>query len=141
MKIIAEAVRQTVADPKRVFELWSDINNWNKFDESVEWAQLDKTFDVGSHFILKPRGGPKVKASIVSLEPDKEFTNTSQMPGAVLRFSHATTRRDGCVDIRITISIDGPLSWFWIRILGKDQRRALEKSIINLARLAEKKTA
>jgi hypothetical protein len=139
MKILAEATQQTNASPKQIFEIWSDINNWSQFDESVEWAQLHEEFKAGSHFILKPKGGPKVTATIVSAEHNREFTNTSRMPGAVLKFAHNIIKKNGHVYVQVTISIEGPLSWLWAKILGKDQKRALEKSILNLVRLAEEK--
>jgi hypothetical protein len=141
MKVLAKTTQQTIADPEAIFQLWLDVNNWNKFDESVEWARLDEAFSPGNHFSLKPKGGPKVKATIVSVKHNREFTNTSQMPGAELKFIHTVIKKSGSTSVSVIISIDGPLSWLWSRILGKDQQSGLEKSVSNLIRLAEKKSS
>jgi hypothetical protein len=138
MKTIARSIQSTKASPTAIFQLWQDVNNWNIFDESVEWAHMTGEFKRGGVFRLKPKGGPKVNATIVSVENNREFTNTSKMPGAQLKFSHVVAQEDGVTAVSVVISITGPLEWFWAKILSRNQPMELEKSVTNLIHLAEK---
>jgi hypothetical protein len=87
---------------------------------------------------LKPKGGPKVKATILVVEPNKRFIDVSNLPGAKLKFDHAITQQSGTTTVSIVMTLNGPLSRLWAKILGKNQQADLEKSTANLIAKAEK---
>lgn len=83
MIALARTVQTTGAKPEAIFALWSG------FDDGIEWAELDDTFAAEAHYTLRPKGGPKVSATIEVVEPSRCFIDVSHLPGAKLRFDHA----------------------------------------------------
>jgi hypothetical protein len=137
MKILAQTTMQTKAPAISIFKLWSDVNNWKDFDDGIEWSRLISDFSIGAHYTLKPKDGPKVKATIIQIDPAKRFVDVSRLPAAKLNFDHSLTTNDGQTIISITISISGPLSIVWAKILGKNMQSDLENSTANLIKKAE----
>ena len=138
MKILAQTTQSTQATPEAIFKLWADVDHWADYDEGIEWAKLTDTFSAGGNYTLKPKGGPKVKANILMVEPNKRFIDVSHLVGAKLKFDHAITHQEGVTKVTVVMTIGGPLSWLWIKILGKNQQSDLEKSTANLLAKAEK---
>ena len=138
MKTIAKTIQQTKASPETIFNIWADIDGWSDFDQGIEWAKLTDTFTTGGHYTLKPKGGPKVKATITLVKPNEKFIDVSHLPGAKLIFDHTISTRNDATEISITMTLHGPLTWLWVKVLGKDQQADLEKSTANLIVKAEK---
>lgn len=46
---------------EQMWRLFADVNGWHTWDRGVEYAQLNGAFEQGSHILLKPKGGPKIK--------------------------------------------------------------------------------
>src|SRR5690349_9572317 len=109
MTVIAEAHAASTAAPDRFFARWADMATWPEWNTDTEWVRLDGPFATGSTGQLKPKGGPKVRFTIESLT-DTAFVDVSHLLGARLVFDHAITRDgDGGSQIRVTISMTGPL--------------------------------
>ncbi len=140
MKILAQTTQQTLATPEAIFKLWADVNHWADYDPGIEWAKLTDSFAVGGHYTLKPKGGPKVKATIVVVEPPKHFVDISHLLGAKLKFDHRLTQQADMNTVTVIMTISGPLSWVWAKLLGKNQQADLEQSTANLIAKAEKTT-
>jgi hypothetical protein len=139
MKRLAQTTHITAATPEVIFKLWEDIDNWADYDHGIEWAKLTDGFTVGGQYILKPKGGPKVKATILVVEPASRFVDVSHLVGANLKFDHRLANRNGTTATSITITISGPMSWLWARILDKNQQADLDRSTANLIAKAEKR--
>jgi hypothetical protein len=140
MKILAQTTQQTKAAPEAIFALWSDINHWTDYDNGIEWAKLTDSFKAGSHYTLKPKGGPVVKATIRIVEPNQRYIDVSHLLGAKLQFDHSITQQTGVTSVHIVMTISGPLRWVWTQILGKNQQADLEQSTSSLIAKAEKIT-
>lgn len=138
MKTLAQTTQQTKATPEAIFKLWADINNWADYDHGIEWAKLTDSFTTGGHYTLKPKGGPKVKATILVVELNKRFVDVSHLIGAKLKFDHSITQQAGVNTVTVVMTISGPLSRLWVKILGKNQQADLEQSTANLIAKAER---
>lgn len=137
MKLLAQTSLTTSASPQAVYALWADVNNWHTFDDGIEWAKLNGPFAEGATYTIKPKGGPKVKATVVTDQPPTRFIDVSHLWGAKLRFDHTITTTEGISTVEIINTIDGPLAWLWAKILGKDQQADLERSVQKLVATAE----
>lgn len=138
MITLAKIHQTTKAKPAAIFNLWADVDHWADYDESIEWAKLTDTLEEGGKCTVKPKGGPKVKATISTIEQNQRFINVSHLLGAKLMFDHGLSQQNGQTIVAITVTINGPLSWLWAKILGKNQQTELEKSTANLIKKAEK---
>jgi uncharacterized protein YndB with AHSA1/START domain len=85
-----EASATTEAQPEAVWELWADVGNWKEWDPGVEGSSIDGPFAEGTRYVLKPKGGPKVKAVLTDVRPGEGFSDRTRLPLANLDFS---TRR------------------------------------------------
>ena len=137
MIILAKTQQTTTAKPADNFNLWADVNHWTDYDPGIEWAELQGTFTEGSNYTIKPKGGPKVKATILTLETNRRFIDVSHLFGASLAFDHTLDRYNNQTRVGITATLHGPLAWVWAKILGKNQQADLEESTVNLIKKAE----
>jgi len=132
-----EASATTEAQPEAVWELWADVGNWKEWDPGVEGSSIDGPFAEGTRYVLKPKGGPKVKAVLTDVRPGEGFSDRTRLPLANLDFFHKTERvgEGTCVTHRVEIS--GPLSFAFARLMGRGFEEGLPETVRNLARLAE----
>jgi polyketide cyclase/dehydrase/lipid transport protein len=135
---LTEAQTRSTAEPSAFFERWEDMASWPEWNMDMEWVRLDGPFAAGSTGVLKPKGGPKVKFVIDSLVPDREFVDVSLLVGARLTFRHTVERLDGggC-EVRVLVTIAGPLGWLWARILGGGMRASTQPDLERLAAVCE----
>lgn len=99
----------------------SDIPNWNKWDDELEYTQIDGNAAKGSKFILKPKGSPKVSMSIEDFVPPFRFVDLSHLPLGKMRTTHEFTQNGSKTEINITMEIWGPLGFLWRKVIGKKQ--------------------
>jgi hypothetical protein len=134
----AEAHASSSAPPSAFFARWADMATWPEWNTDTEWVRLDGPFTAGSTGVLKPKGGPKVKFVIATLVADREFTDVSLLAGARLTFRHLIEPLpEGGSTVRVTVTLAGPLGWFWNLVLGKGLRASLGPDLGRLAIAAE----
>lgn len=138
MITLAKTTQHTKASPKAIFALWADVDHWADYDDGIEWVKLTDKFKPGGHYVIKPKGGPKVKSDIVIAQPNKHFVDISRLMGAKLKFDHTLTQQSGATTVDIVMTVSGPLAWFWAKVLGKNQQADLEKSTAQLIAKAER---
>lgn len=138
MITIAEAHASSSAPPSAFFARWADMATWPEWNTDTEWVRLDGPFTAGSTGVLKPKGGPKVKFIIAALVADREFTDVSLLAGARLTFRHLIEPlpEGGCT-VHVTVTLAGPLGWFWNLLLGKSLKASLRPDLDRLAIAAE----
>jgi|ERR1022692_405527 hypothetical protein len=138
MMTIAEAQASSSAPPSAFFARWADMATWPEWNTDTDWVRLDGPFAAGATGVLKPRGGPKVKFVVGTLEPGREFTDISLLAGARLTFRHLTEAMPGGgTVVRVTVTMTGPLAWLWKLILGKGLKASLQPDLDGLAAAAE----
>lgn len=87
--------------------------------------------------MLKPQGGPKIKFTISALEENRRYADTSRFPGATLVFDHTVEERDGETYLAARVTVTGPLSWIWARILRSGFETGVQKGLDQLVALVE----
>jgi hypothetical protein len=138
MITVAEAHASSSAPPSAFFARWADMATWPEWNTDTEWVRLDGPFSAGSTGVLKPKGGPKVKFVIATLVADREFTDVSLLAGARLTFRHLIEPLpEGGSRVHVTVTLAGPLGWFWNLVLGKGLRASLRPDLGRLAIAAE----
>jgi hypothetical protein len=134
---LAIAHATSTAAPEEFFAKWTDHSSWPDWSPGSEWAKIDGPVAVGTTGALKPKGGPKTKFTIGALEPDQEYTDISHFPGARLTFQHLAERKGDQTDLRVRVTIDGPLGWLWARILGGGFSTSVPADLNRLVALVE----
>lgn len=120
----------------QVWAVWSDVNQWHRWQDDIEYATLDGPFAAGSTFRFKPRGGPAMNLELTDVVAGKSFTDLTRFPLARMLDSHELRERDGQVEVRTTITLHGPLAFLWrklvvdgiVRDLPMQTERLLERA-------------
>jgi hypothetical protein len=132
-----QAVVRTKASPEQVWALWTDVATWSRWDRDVEASQLDGPFVLGTRGVLTPRGGPKTRFVLTSVEPHVGFTNRSSLPLGTLDFIHTLRVEGGETVIEHRVEMKGPLTFLFRRLVGAGIARGLPGTVAQLARTAE----
>ncbi|MCA9935450.1 MAG: SRPBCC family protein [Ardenticatenaceae bacterium] len=133
----AEHTIVTDASKEAVWQLWADAENWKVWDKGVEWCRMEGEFKVGTQYMLKPVGGPKVKAIITECQPFKRFVDVTNLPLAKMAFAHELVEEKDGLHVTHRVTITGPLSFLFAQLIGKDTARDLPETMGRLARMAK----
>ncbi|PKF73831.1 SRPBCC family protein [Chryseobacterium sp. PMSZPI] len=123
---------------EQIWKLTTDIDHWKNWDETVEDSKLLGEFKVGEYFMLKPKGGPKVKIKLVEIIPFKKFTDQTSFPLAKMYGEHFYEETEDGLKITVTMTMKGLLSKIWIKLVANDIVKSLPEDIINQIKNAKK---
>jgi hypothetical protein len=54
---------------EKLYQAITDINNWNKWDNGLEFTKLEGIAKRGASFTLKPKGEPTIRMTIDEIQP------------------------------------------------------------------------
>jgi len=103
----------------QIWKVWADVNQWHAWQNDIEYAKLDGAFAAGNRFTLKPKGGPRVGIQILKAETNRSFTDLTRFPLAKMYGEHEFVEAREGLQIRTSISIEGPLSLLWRKLVAE----------------------
>lgn len=104
--------------------LWdaqTNVNEWPAMFGDLEWTKLEGPAKLGKEFHLKPKGGPKVRLTIVRCERPSAFADLSHLPLCKMTFQHTFTPTPDGVRIDLDLRMHGPLTFLWKKVIGAKQ--------------------
>ena len=122
---------------ERIWAVWINVNQWHEWQPDIEEAKIEGEFKIGNTFMLNPKGGPKVTIEIIEVVPFKHFTDLTRFPGARMYGSHEFIAHGDELEIKTTMSIEGPLSFLWRKLVAEGVANGMPEqteSLINTAR-------
>lgn len=122
--------------PDDIWAVWTDINNWPRWQSDVEYCQLEGEFRVGSYFMLKPKGVPAVKIAITEVDEKKSFTDCTKFFGAKMVSTHSMEIKDGGVVLSHKLIVTGPLRWLWIKLVAQNVADTISEEMDALVAIA-----
>jgi hypothetical protein len=125
------------SDPERVFALYENVANWKQWDPDVASSSISGPFAAGTTGKLKPTNGPEAKIKIVSVEKNKSFTVQSRLPLCTMTFEHELFPVKGATRVVHRVSFNGPLSFFFGRVVGNQIRKGLPGTLLGLKQAVE----
>ncbi|MBL8022106.1 MAG: polyketide cyclase [Leptospirales bacterium] len=108
-----------------LWKVWSDVNQWHTWQTDLDFARLEGPFVAGNSFLLRPKGGPEIKIQLLSVQENREFTDLTRFPLARMYGAHEFLEQDGELEIKTTISIEGPLAFLWRKLVAEDVANSL----------------
>lgn len=120
---------------EKIWDLWSSIESWPTWNEKLDYCKPMGPFEKGCQFILKPKAGPKATISIVDLKKGEFFTDCTKFPGAKMYGHHQMIEENGKLRLTTSMSISGPLSFLWRKIVAEKVALSLEAETEKLAEL------
>ncbi len=137
MTELGRGAASSSADPAAFFARWVEHDTWPQWSPDTEWVRVEGPVAVGSRGVLKPRGGPRVKFVISACTPGREYTDTSVLPGARLVFQHTAAPEGTGSRLDVLVTISGPLSWLWAKVMGGGFRDSAQADLDRLVALVE----
>ncbi len=110
---------------EQLWKLFSNVNQWHLWDKGVEYARMEGDFEIGNSFILKPKGGPKVKIELVDVLKNKQFTDCTKFPLAKMYGEHLFEEVPEGLRITTTMKVEGFLGFLWRKIVAQGIADAL----------------
>jgi len=104
----------------QVWKLMANINDWSKWDNTVEFAELNDEFRSGATFRLRPKGGPVVKIRLLDVQTGTYFKDCTSFPLARMYGEHWFEETSGGLKITVTMTMTGILAPLWHRVVMKD---------------------
>ena len=122
-----QSYSKTVKDlsAAQVWKVWSDVDRWHLWQDDIEYARMNGPFESGGSFKFKPKGGPDLTLELSEVRPNALFVDITRFPLARMVDSHELIERDGGLEIRTTIRMEGPLAFLWRKIVGEDVVKSL----------------
>lgn len=131
----------TAHDSREIFALWAKPETWSTWDPEVAAARLHGELALGARGRLKPRSGPKTTFTIVELVDNAVLVDVTSLPGARLTFDHRvssgsasdqTSPTPAASELTVVISVEGPMSWLFGRLLRRTFAHAAQAGVDGL---------
>ncbi len=129
---------KTNATKEQIWNLWTDVENWNQWDNQVEFSKLKGHFEKGVYGILKPTKGPESKFKLISVEKLKEFTTRASLPLTKMDFTHEINEKNGTLYITHGVKMTGLLTFLFSKIIGQKIINELPNAMKKLSEMAKK---
>ena len=123
-------------DKKDVWNIWTDINNWPLWHGDLDYCKLEGAFEIGNHFMLKPKGMSAVKITLTEIIAGQSFTDCTSFFGAKMHDTHSMEETSEGLKISNELVVTGPLKWLWICLVAKNIADTIPEETESLIKLA-----
>ncbi len=127
----------TTIPKEKIWKVISDIENWHKWDDEIEYTKLNGEAKAGTNFVLKPKGAPKVTLTIEEFSPSSRFVDLTHFPLAKMRTIHELAETSSGTNINVTIQVYGLLGFLWRKIVAEKQVKGLPEQTRHLLEVAQ----
>ncbi|MBI2769619.1 MAG: SRPBCC family protein [Burkholderiales bacterium] len=102
---------------QQVWDVWTDVNQWHTWQDDIDYARLEGEFESGNSFKFRPKGGPDINIELAKVERDSVFVDITRFPLAKMVDSHELIQRGDALEIKTTLTVQGPLSFVWRKLV------------------------
>lgn len=113
------------ASPDAFFRVWTDVGAWPRWDDALEWAELDGPMRLGAKGRLKSRGSPPAPFEVVRYEPGRGYAFATALPLGRLVVDRSMAADGEGVRFTHDVRFEGLGGWLLGWVLGPGFRRAL----------------
>ena len=111
--------RSTTASPERVWSLWSDPNNWSRWNSGIRSAVINGPLVSGATGTMETNRGSKHAVTFTDVEPPRRMVMTmSGPPLTTFSFICEVTPNGTGSTIAQSVAISGPLSFIFGPMMG-----------------------
>lgn len=132
-----EHTETTSATPAQLWAHYAEPTTWPDWDHELESVTVQGAMAVGTRGRLKPIKGPATPFTFTEVTPEVGFTDISRLPLARLALTHHIEPTAAGSRFTHQVTITGPLSPLFARIIGRSIAVGLPIAMLALARLAE----
>jgi Polyketide cyclase / dehydrase and lipid transport len=129
------------ARKEAIWDLYSDVTTWPKWDSGIEWIELDGAFEEGASGTIKPRGQDALPFRLTRVEPDSGFSDETEVPGAgvIIGFTHTLESvGEGLTKMTHHVRISGPAAESLGPAMGPGITDGVPDTMRSLMKMAER---
>lgn len=127
----------TSATPDQLWDRYRRPETWPEWDHETASVSVEGPMVSGARGTLKPVRGPETPFTFTEVTPGAGFTNVSRLPLARMSFEHVIEPTAAGSRFTHRVTITGPLSPLFGRMVGRSIAAGLPAAMQRLARLAE----
>lgn len=121
-----------------IWKLYTDLKTWKNWDDSLHTSSLEGDFILGAVGLLHPKGAPDAMPfRITAVEPERSFSNQTELPGARLTFFHRLEPVSDGTRITHLVEITGSAWENYGNTFGRELEQDLPKTVLALSELAQ----
>ncbi|MBC5809256.1 MAG: SRPBCC family protein [Candidatus Eremiobacteraeota bacterium] len=130
--------RETTATPERVWSVWSDPNNWTRWNSGIKAARLDGPLVSGAKGSMTTSHGSTHEVTFTNVEPPRRFRmNMDGPPLTSFAFICEVTPNGSGSTIAQSVAISGPLAFLFGPLMGAKMADHFIPVLDDLASAAE----
>ncbi|MBY0273107.1 MAG: polyketide cyclase [Alphaproteobacteria bacterium] len=122
---------------EKIWQIWTDVNNWSKWHGDLEYCKLEGAFTVGNYFMLKPKGVKTFKIVLTRIEEGRKFTDCTSFFGAKMYDTHELEETPDGLRLINTLVVTGPLKFLWVKLVAQNVADSVPKEMEALVDLAK----
>jgi hypothetical protein len=127
----------TTASPEKVWSLSTDVKNWKQWNPSLEGAEINGNFDALAEGVMVEKQGQRRMFRVQSCKPLFCYTLQTAFPFARLYSRRMIGYHNRKTIFTTEIWMEGPLSAFWWKLVGKQYLTTLPANMERFRKLAE----
>lgn len=131
---------KSLSSKEQIWNLWTNVSNWNLWDDQIISSKLNGEFKMGQTGELIPAGGPKSTFKLIEVTEQKSFTSRSTLPLSTMDVIHEMREAEGEIIITHRVEISGVLSFVFSKLIGNKIIRHLPNAMNKLSNIALKGT-
>jgi hypothetical protein len=124
-----------------IWRVWTDVNNWHHWHGDLDYCKMDGPFQVGNHFMLKPKGAPAFKIQLMEIEHERKFVDCTHFFGAKMFDTHEMEETQHGLKLTHTLVVTGPLKYLWILLVAKNVANTVPEQMDALVKQAKSHAA
>jgi len=132
-----EHAETTTATPAQLWARYAQPTSWPEWDHEIAVVTVAGAMAAGTHGTLKPVKGPTTPFTFSEVIPGVGFTDVSRLPLARMTFVHRIEPIQIGSRFVHRVTITGPLSPLFARVIGRKVAAGLPTAMRELARLVE----
>jgi Polyketide cyclase / dehydrase and lipid transport len=126
----------TTAPPERIWQLWTDVALWPRWDLGLKSASLEGTFQEGARGQLVPDKGLTSRFHIEAVTPGISYRMVIPLPLGSMRITRTLRQEGSQMHFTHEVQLTG-LAKLYLRSEGKRYRAMLPSVLTKIKELAE----
>jgi hypothetical protein len=130
--------RSTTASPEKVWSVWCDPNNWNRWNSGISSAQVDGPIADGAKGRMTTNRGSSHDVTFSNVVEERGFNmSMAGPPMTTFTFNCGITPDGTGSKIAQSVTISGPLAFIFGPMMGNEMAKHFEPVLDDLARAVE----
>ena len=128
---------ETTAAPETIWKLWSDVDEWPRWNADLERAELAGPFAEGSAITMFPRADEPIELTIAEAEAPRAFVDQADLGAVLVRTAHRIEQLGDRSRIVYRMEITGPEADTLGAQIGPEITADFPEVLASLAAIAE----